>query len=1552
MIEGCDWKSQALPESCGEALSRQLAMHDRTVHPATTEKSTKLKIDPPKIGCGASREEWEAFIRQWEMYKKGTSLTKEQIPTALFYCCTEELRQDIMRDTQTDISSMAEEVLLKEMKTLAVREESILVHRMKLCKMTQSPGMGVRTFAANLKGQAALCDYSVKCEKEGCGTIVSYSREMIKDNLIRGLADPEILADLLGDNKINRTLEETINFVAQKEQGKATKSALGECTAATYSTPRQNTLKASASGHGRKCWACGNPSHGPKNDKATREKKCPAWTSKCSKCNIKGHFSRNCSKCAACGLWGHKDEKSFFCKKKATSMGHLEDSEEADRLGHREDSKRTDQLCTVDERGESLNVVNHHIFDGTKWIQRPSKPHPTVMITLEAAPQDHGTLGYPIDPTHTFKQRTIPMVADSGCQSCIMPRATAISMGYSEQTILPVSLSMRGAVKEDLEIMGGVPVILKTGDKGGCVRETKQIVYLSEKIERAFLCREAMIELGMIPKDFPTIPAYPAELCSCEGKECGCPKRETQPPPLQTCIPQGYQATEEDIPRLREWLIRQYKPTAFNTCENQLLPMMSGPPLKLHIDPNARPVAIHKPANVPLHWQEKVKADLDRDCRLGVLEKVDPNIPVVWCSRMVVTPKANGSPRRTVDLQPLNKSSVRQTHHTQSPFHLAEQIPQKSWKTVTDAWNGYHSVELEEADRHFTTFITPWGRYRYKVSPQGFLASGDGYTQRFDAIIATFPNKVKCVDDTCMWSNSIQEAFIQTCQWLDICARNGITLNPDKFQFCQRSVNFAGLTVTWENIKPNDKFLESVLDFPTPKDLTGARAWFGLVNQGAYAFSMAKEMQPYRHLLKPDVPFAWTDDIDELFLKSKQVIADTIKKGVRLYDLNRKTCLVTDWSNSGIGFMLKQKYCDCVSDTPTCCPEGWQLTLVGSRFTTPAESRYAPIEGEALAVVYGLRQTKYYTLGCPDLHVATDHKPLLGILGDKSLHEINNRRLLNLKEKTLDFSFKIHHVTGRNNTGPDAISRYPQKNQDPAEESEERAMTLQAMSTLNVVTNIISWDMVKDHTLKDKTLQDLITAIHDGFAREDNRMGPLKQYKQYADSLYTINGVVMLGQKIVIPASLREQVLDALHAAHQGVGAMCQRAADTVFWPGITADITKKREECSHCHRIAKSNPSEPPEDIEFPCYPMQKICADYFQHFNKSYLVVVDRYTNWPMVFTGSNTAEGLISVLRSFFATFGIAEELATDGGPQFTAEATKAFLESYQCRHRISSVGNPHSNCRAEIAVKTVKRMLMANTSATGSIDIDSFQRAMLVYRNSIDPETKASPACMLFGRPIRDAIPAPLGRYCPHPTWQETIINREKALAKRHNREREKWEQNTKQLPPLQVRDHVYLQNITGNHPLRWERTGVIVECRPHNQYLVRVDGSGRATMRNRKHLRRFTPFYEKTAPSIQQRYAPNAPLRENNPDEEGIDAIPERDTDPEPVQGEEWEAERVPPASPQEQPRQDTEATTANQQDSPEKASEEMIEKAPPKQKKLPLALRRLLPHNKAGKTEV
>ena len=160
-------------------------------------------------------------------------------------------------------------------------------------------------------------------------------------------------------------------------------------------------------------------------------------------------------------------------------------------------------------------------------------------------------------------------------------------------------------------------------------------------------------------------------------------------------------------------MIDYYSSTTFNVCEHQPLPKKKCEPLELHVNPDAKPVAIHKPALVPIHWQEKVYQDLERDVQIGVLERVSLNTPVTWCSRMVVTAKADGSPRRTVDLQPQNRHSVRQTHHVQSPFHLADRIPQHTKKTVTDAWNGYHSVPIRESDRHITTFITLWGRYGY-----------------------------------------------------------------------------------------------------------------------------------------------------------------------------------------------------------------------------------------------------------------------------------------------------------------------------------------------------------------------------------------------------------------------------------------------------------------------------------------------------------------------------------------------------------------------------------------------------------------------------------------------------------------------------------------------------------------------------------------------------------------------------------------------------------------------------------------------------------------------
>ncbi|KAK7489601.1 hypothetical protein BaRGS_00019235 [Batillaria attramentaria] len=127
-------------------------------------------------------------------------------------------------------------------------------------------------------------------------------------------------------------------------------------------------------------------------------------------------------------------------------------------------------------------------------------------------------------------------------------------------------------------------------------------------------------------------------------------------------------------------------------------------------------------------------------------------------------------------------------------------------------------------------------------------------------------------DDTLTWSDSIEEAFFQAVRWLDLCGNNGIILNPSKFQFAKTTVEFAGFEITPTTVRPCARYLEAIQNFPTPRNITDVRSWFGLINQVSYAFASADRMLPFREALKPGTRFEWTDRLNHLFEESKALI--------------------------------------------------------------------------------------------------------------------------------------------------------------------------------------------------------------------------------------------------------------------------------------------------------------------------------------------------------------------------------------------------------------------------------------------------------------------------------------------------------------------------------------------------------------------------------------------------------------------------------------------------------------------------------------------------------
>ena len=248
---------------------------------------------------------------------------------------------------------------------------------------------------------------------------------------------------------------------------------------------------------------------------------------------------------------------------------------------------------------------------------------------------------------------------------------------------------------------------------------------------------------------------------------------------------------------------------------------------------------------------------------------------------------------------------------------------------------------------------------------------------------------------------------------------------------------------------------------------------------------------------------------------------------------------------------------------------------------------------------------------------------------------------------------------------------------------------------------------------------------------------------------------------------------------------------------------------------------------------------------------MIGDRLSGWTEVVQArmdskSSGSKGLCGALRILFSRIGVPEEISTDGGPEFTSQESSDFYARWGLKQRLSPSYFPQSNGRAEVAVKITKRLLEENMGENGSLDTDNMVRALLQQRNTPDRECKISPAEVLFGRRLRDTLPQ-LSKSVQifdsdqlHNQWHQAWAAKEEAIRTRLVRSCEQLEIGCKELPPLREGDNVLIQNqdkATGR-PNKWDREGTIIAMKDYDQYLIKVHGSGRITLRNRRFLRKF------------------------------------------------------------------------------------------------------------------
>ena len=373
-----------------------------------------------------------------------------------------------------------------------------------------------------------------------------------------------------------------------------------------------------------------------------------------------------------------------------------------------------------------------------------------------------------------------------------------------------------------------------------------------------------------------------------------------------------------------------------------------------------------------------------------------------------------------------------------------------------------------------------------------------------------------------------------------------------------------------------------------------------------------------------------------------------------------------------------------------------------------AESRYSNIERECLAVTYGLEKFEYYLLG-RNVTVETDHSPLEQIF-KKNINEAPGR-LQRLLLRCLLFDVNVQYKPGRSIPVADALSRVCHTR--ATHDTEITTKDTASQRSIHFISTPIDLTAIKTSTAQDPTMNLLKNTIYNGWSPYRKQCPQeLWEFWNFRCDLTLEDGLVLKGSRIIVPASMRNQVLQAIHLGHQGENKCILRARESVFWPRL------------------------PILQPDLPTRPWEKLSTDIFEFNKEKYLMVVDYYSRFPVIRLLSNmTSHTVCNHFTSILAEYGLPATIVADFRSQFISESFKTKCEQNGITLHCSCPYHHQANSLAERTIGTCKSLLRKALE-----EKERPYTALWMYRTTPLSDQMPSPHELLFGRKPQTTLPS--------------------------------------------------------------------------------------------------------------------------------------------------------------------------------------------------------------------